>query len=171
MNRYTLWKYIVIGIAILVSVIYAAPNLFGEVPAVQVAGARSTVKVDSALQSGIEEALKAANLAPLAVDQEENALRFRFSDTDAQLRARDVIQAKVGANSGYVVALNLVPKAVHSARGELRREFTPDRHIYRDHLMAKLGDLAPPDEQSFHLEVTDDTLAWAEGECEGYMRS
>ena len=98
MNRYPLWKYIVIGIAILVSVIYAAPNLFGEVPAVQVAGARSTVKVDSALQSGIEEALKAANLAPLAVDQEENALRFRFSDTDAQLRARDVIQAKVGAN-------------------------------------------------------------------------
>jgi hypothetical protein len=61
-------------------------------------------------------------------------------------------------------ALNLVPKAVHSARGELRREFTADRHIYRDHLMAKLGDLAPPDEQSFHLDVTDDTLAWAEGE-------
>ena len=62
------------------------------------------------------------------------------------------------------VALNLVPKAVHSARGELRREFTPDRHIYRDHLMAKLGELAPPDEQSFHLEVTDDTLVWTEGE-------
>jgi len=111
MNRYPLWKYIVIGIAILVSVIYAAPNLFGEVPAVQIAGARSTVKVDSTLQSGIEEALKAANLAPLGVDQEENALRFRFSDTDAQLRARDVIQAKVGANSGYVVALNLVPNS------------------------------------------------------------
>src|SRR5207237_4032431 len=47
----------------------------------------------------------------LAVDQEENALRFRFSDTDTQLRARDVIQAKVGANSGYVVALNLVPNS------------------------------------------------------------
>jgi hypothetical protein len=61
-------------------------------------------------------------------------------------------------------ALNLVPKAVHSARGELRREFTAERHIYRDHLMAKLGDLAPPDEQSFHLEVTDDSLQWAEGE-------
>jgi hypothetical protein len=53
---------------------------------------------------------------------------------------------------------------VHSARGELRREFTPDRHIYRDHLMAKLGDLTPPEEQSFLLDVTDDTLVWAEGE-------
>jgi len=61
-------------------------------------------------------------------------------------------------------ALNLVPKAVHSARGELRREFTPERHIYRDHLMAKLGDLAPPDEQSFHFELTDDTVQWTEGE-------
>jgi len=61
-------------------------------------------------------------------------------------------------------ALNLVPKAVHSARGELRREFTPDRHIYRDHLMAKLGDLTPPDEQSFLLDLTDDRLVWAEGE-------
>jgi len=61
-------------------------------------------------------------------------------------------------------ALNLVPKAVHSARGELRREFAAGRHVYRDHLMAKLGDLTPPDEQSFHLDVTDDTLRWAEGE-------
>jgi hypothetical protein len=60
--------------------------------------------------------------------------------------------------------LNLVPKAVHSARGELRREFRPDRHVYRDHLMAKLGDLAPPDEQSFYFDLTDDTLAWTEGE-------
>lgn len=64
-------------------------------------------------------------------------------------------------------ALNLAPKSVHSARGELRREFSADRHVYRDHLMAKLGDLAPADEQSFHLDVTDETLQWAEGElCE-----
>ena len=60
--------------------------------------------------------------------------------------------------------LSLSPKAVHSARGELRREFTADRHVYRDQLMAKLGDLTPADEQSFHLEVTDDRLVWAEGE-------
>jgi preprotein translocase subunit SecD len=111
MNRYPLWKYIVIAIAILVSVIYAAPNLFGEVPAVQVAGVRASVKIDSALRGGIEEALKAANLAPLAVDQDEAALRFRFADTDTQLRARDAIQAKVGTNTGYVVALNLVPNS------------------------------------------------------------
>ena len=111
MNRYPLWKYIVIGLAILVSAIYAAPNLFGEVPAVQVSGARANIKVDAPLRSTLEEALKAANVAVLGVDQDEAALRFRFNDTDTQLRARDVIQSKVA--QGYVVALNLVPNSPH----------------------------------------------------------
>jgi len=111
MNRYPLWKYIVIALAILVSVIYASPNLFGEVPAVQVAGARASVKVDDALRDSIVQALDAANLKAVAVDKEPEALRFRFADTDTQLRARDVIQAKVGTNTGYVVALNLVPNS------------------------------------------------------------
>ena len=109
MNRYPLWKYIVIGIALLVSIIYAAPNLFGEVPAVQVSGLRSTIKVDEALRTSLEEALRAANVQAVAVDQVDNALRFRFADTDTQLKARDVIQSKVG--QGYVVALNLVPNS------------------------------------------------------------
>jgi preprotein translocase subunit SecD len=110
-NRYPIWKYAIIAVAILASVLYAAPNLFGEVPAVQVAGARASVKVDAALRTGIEDALKAATLTPIAVDQDELALRFRFADTDSQLKARDVIQAKVGTNTGYVVALNLVPNS------------------------------------------------------------
>ena len=69
MNRYPIWKYAVIAIAILLSVIYAAPNLFGEVPAVQVAGARASVKVDTALRTSLEDALKAASVTPLAVDR------------------------------------------------------------------------------------------------------
>jgi preprotein translocase subunit SecD len=109
MNRYPLWKYIIIGIALVVSVIYAAPNLFGEVPAVQVSGLRSTVKVDDALRTSLEEALRAARIPGLGVEQVENMLRFRFADTDTQLKARDAIQAKVGP--GYVVALNLVPNS------------------------------------------------------------
>ncbi|HET7400577.1 MAG TPA: protein translocase subunit SecD, partial [Usitatibacter sp.] len=111
MNRYPAWKYAIIAIAIVVSLIYAAPNMFGEVPAVQISGARSTVKVDSALKSGLDEALKAANVAVMGEDQDESALRYRFADTDTQLRARDVIQQKAG--QGYVVALNLVPNSPH----------------------------------------------------------
>jgi preprotein translocase subunit SecD len=109
MNRYPAWKYILIGLALLASIIYTAPNLFGEVPAVQVSGARATVKVDAALQKTLEEALKAANVPILGSDLSETNVRFRFADTDAQLKGRDVIQGKTGP--GYVVALNLVPNS------------------------------------------------------------
>ena len=106
MNRYPPWKYIVIAIALAVSVIYATPNLFGEVPAVQISGARASVKADAALQASLESALKAANVAPVRAELEEGTLRILFADTDAQIKARDVIQGQVGP--GYVVALNLV---------------------------------------------------------------
>jgi len=109
MNKYPLWKYAVIAIALVVSLLYAAPNLFGEVPAVQVSGVRSTVKVDAATHASVEEALKAANVTVLASELQNDSLRLRFPDTDAQLKARDVIQGKVGP--GYVVALNLLPNS------------------------------------------------------------
>ena len=111
MNKYPLWKYAIIAIALVVSLVYAVPNLFGEVPAVQVSGARSTVKVDAALRETLEGALKAANVPVTESELVENALRFRFADTDTQLRGRDVLQGKVGP--GYVVALNLVPNSPH----------------------------------------------------------
>ena len=112
MNKYPAWKYAIIAIAIIVALIYAAPNMFGEVPAVQVSGARSTVKVDSALETQLNEALKAANVPSIGEERDESAIRFRFADTDTQLRARDVIQSKVGQGS-YLVALNLVPNSPH----------------------------------------------------------
>ena len=111
MNRYPLWKYILIALAIVVSALYAAPNLFGEVPAVQVAGSRATFKVDDALRTKLQEALKAANVNVIETEQEGDAVRFRLADTDTQLRARDVLQKNV--SNGFVVALNLVPNSPH----------------------------------------------------------
>jgi preprotein translocase subunit SecD len=111
MNRYPFWKYALIAIAIIVSALYAAPNLFGEVPAVQVAGTRAAIKVDAALRTRLEEALKAAGVKVTEVEQEGDAVRFRLPDTDTQLKARDVIQKNVG--QGYIVALNLVPNSPH----------------------------------------------------------
>jgi preprotein translocase subunit SecD len=108
-NKYPAWKYAVIAIAFLVSVVYAIPNLFGEVPAVQVSGVRATVKIDSELRTSVEGALKAASVPVLGVHLDETTLRFTFPDPDTQLKARDVIQAKAGPN--YVVALNLVPNS------------------------------------------------------------
>ena len=110
MNRYPLWKYAVIAIALVVAAFYAAPNLFGEVPAVQVSGKRMSVKVDDQLRATLEAALKAANVPPTAVELDATAIRFHFADPDAQLKARDLLQGKVDANN-YVVALNLVPNS------------------------------------------------------------
>jgi preprotein translocase subunit SecD len=111
MNRYPLWKYLVIAVAILVSALYAVPNLFGEVPAVQVAGSRATFKVDEAMRKKLEDALKDAKVPVTETEFENDAVRFRLPDTDTQLRARDVLQKNVP--SGFVVALNLVPNSPH----------------------------------------------------------
>jgi len=112
MNRYPAWKYVVIAIALLVALIYAAPNLFGEVPAVSVSGKRATALVDQALRDSLTNALKSANVAPTEVEGSDQAVRFHFADTDAQLKARDVIQDKIDKTS-YVAALNLVPNTPH----------------------------------------------------------
>jgi len=109
MNRYPLWKYAIILVALVVSALYAAPNLFGEGPAVQVSPQRAALKIDEALRSSLQDALKAANLPTTDVEQEDAALRLRFADTDTQLKARDVIQAKLPP--GYVGALTLVPNS------------------------------------------------------------
>jgi preprotein translocase subunit SecD len=111
MNKYPLWKYAIIAIALIVSLIYATPNFFGEVPAVQVSGLRTTLKVDDAMRASIEQALKAANVQPLEVELEGGVLRIRFANRDAQISARDAIAAKVGA--GYSVAMTLLPNSPH----------------------------------------------------------
>ncbi len=104
MNRYPLWKYIVIAIALVVAILYTLPNFFPEVPAVQVSAPK--VKVDTALLGTVEDALKAANVPYRGAVLDATGIKVRFADTDTQLKAKDVIQAKLGDN--YIVALNLL---------------------------------------------------------------
>jgi preprotein translocase subunit SecD len=106
MNRYPLWKYLIIAVAMVVSALYTLPNFFGEVPALQVSPVRATLKADTALQTRASDALTAASITPTQTVLEGGSLRFRFTDTDTQLRAKDLIEKAVG--DGYIVALNLV---------------------------------------------------------------
>lgn len=105
MNKYPTWKYAIIALSLVVGFIFAVPNLFGEAPAVQVSGLR-TNKADEPLQKQLEGTLKQANIPFEATYLADNSIKFRFKDADTQLKARDAIQAKVGA--GYIVALNLI---------------------------------------------------------------
>src|SRR5258706_4141119 len=104
MNRYSLWKYIVIAVALVVGVLFTLPNFFPETPAVQVSAPK--VKVEAALLGTIEEALKGANIPYRGAVLDATGIKVRFDDTDTQLKAKEVIQAKIGDN--YIVALNLL---------------------------------------------------------------
>ena len=95
MNRYPLWKYVVIAVALLIGVIYSLPNLFGESPAIQISGARATSKVDLSTQQLAEQKLLAANISSTGSFLENvgstNTLKIRFKDADTQLKAKDII--------------------------------------------------------------------------------
>jgi preprotein translocase subunit SecD len=114
MNRYPVWKYVVILIALLVGGLYTLPNFFGESPAVQVSAAKPAVKIDSSTLARVEAALKAGGLVAQVVTLEGNSIKARFDTTDTQLRAKDAIQKALvpePANAGYVVALNLLSRS------------------------------------------------------------
>ena len=114
MNRYPVWKYAIILIALVVGGLYALPNVFGEAPAVQISVAKASMKLDAAALSRVEEALKTAGIAADAVALEGTSIKARFGSTDVQLKAKDAIQKSLNpdaAEPGYVVALNLLSRS------------------------------------------------------------
>jgi preprotein translocase subunit SecD len=115
MNRYPLWKYLVILFALLIGGLYSLPNFYGEAPAVQVSPAKPTTKVDLATQSRVEQILAEDNINSSGIFFESKgnvgSIKIRFSNTDIQLRARDLIQQKLNVDQNdpnYTVALNLL---------------------------------------------------------------
>ncbi|MVX55978.1 protein translocase subunit SecD [Parasutterella muris] len=118
MNRYPLWKYILIVVVLAIAAIYTLPNFYGESPAVQVSPGKATTKVTENTLKSVEDALKAAKIEPNGVffeqGAQQNSIRVRFAPTegDLQLRSRDIIEKLLNpdpADPAYVVALNLVP--------------------------------------------------------------
>ncbi len=115
MNRYPLWKYLVILVALAIGFLYTLPNFFGEAPAVQVSSGKATVRVDLATQKQVEDLLAAANLTPNGVFFDQNgtsgSVRVRFADTDTQLKAKDVLARGLNSDPSdptHIVALNLL---------------------------------------------------------------
>ena len=124
MNRFPIWKYAILVVALLVGVLYTLPNFFGEAPAVQVSSAKATVKVDAAVEQRVREALQAAGVVPDLLQLEGTSVRARFDTPDNQLKAKDVIEKALipdPQDPAYIVALNLVSRspawlsAIHAA--------------------------------------------------------
>ncbi len=109
MNRYPLWKNLLILVVLVTGFIYTLPNFYGESPAVQIMPLRSHLKADTQLLATVEQTLRDAQLAPEVLSLDAGSIKARFSDTDSQLKAKDVLHAKLGED--YVVALNLLSRS------------------------------------------------------------
>jgi preprotein translocase subunit SecD len=114
MNRYPLWKYAMLVVALLVGLLYTLPNFFGESPAVQVSSSKATVQVGQDTVKRVQQILADAKLQPDFVQLEGNSVKARFKDGDSQLKAKDTLAKALNpdpADETYVVALNLVSRS------------------------------------------------------------
>ncbi len=114
MNRYPLWKYAILVVALLVGLVYTAPNFFGEAPAVQVSSAKVTLKLDAAFAPRVQQLLEQAGLKPDFVQFDGNSVKARLGDTEAQIKAKDALSKALNpdpTNPSYIVALNLLSRS------------------------------------------------------------
>lgn len=109
MNRYALWKYLIIAVSLLLGLLYTLPNFYGESPAVQISPSRITASADTALLKQVEDTLNQAQITADGMFLEEGSIKVRFADTDIQIKARDLLQSTLGDD--YIIALNLLPNS------------------------------------------------------------
>ena len=116
MNRYPLWKYIIILISLIFGVLYASPNFFGDSYAVQVNSMKATVKVDQSMITRVEQVLKDAGINSTGFSYDFNGIqgsvRARFANTDLQFKAKAALEKGLNLDPSdplYTVALNLLP--------------------------------------------------------------
>ncbi len=114
MNRYPLWKYAILAVALVVGLLYTLPNFYGEAPAVQVSSGRATLKLDASAADRVQKALDAAGIKADFVQFDGNSVKARFADTDTQIKAKDTLNSALNPdadNASYIVALNLLSRS------------------------------------------------------------
>ena len=105
-NQYPLWKYLLLVFVLVIGLLYALPNVYGEDPALQISGSRNAT-LDTAAKDKVISALEAANIPVKTAEMKPDQLLIRFNDTETQLKAVDFVKSALG--TGYIVALNLAP--------------------------------------------------------------
>ena len=106
MNQFSSWKYGVIIITLILSLVYALPNLYGESPAIQIMPIKSGEKIEASILASVENGLKEKNLTIAGLIIEPFSIKIKFSSPDEQLAAKSYVQDVLGES--YVVALNLI---------------------------------------------------------------
>jgi len=106
MNQYPLWKYLLLAFLLVIGVVYALPNLFGEDPALQISGSRNAT-MDATVRDNVLGVLKTADIPVKSTELKPGQLLIRFNDTETQIKAVDFVKSTLGTD--YTVALNLAP--------------------------------------------------------------
>ncbi len=107
LNKYPLWKYILILVVLVIGLLYSAPNLYPDDPAVQITGNNVNLTIDDTTLNNVTQILNKANIETKSIAIENGAILVRLTKLAAQLPAKAALQKALGDD--YVVALNLVP--------------------------------------------------------------
>ncbi|MGZ2282228.1 protein translocase subunit SecD [Vibrio alginolyticus] len=159
LNRYPLWKYLMVLFAIITAALYALPNIYGEDPAIQVTGARGA-SVDMSTLDAVTTALNKEQLSHKSIALEDGSILVRFNDTDTQISARDVISEALGKDT--IVALNLAPstpdwlEAIGASPLKLGLDLRGGVHFLMEVDMdAAMEKLVGQQEEAFRSELRD----------------
>ncbi|MBN3493950.1 MULTISPECIES: protein translocase subunit SecD [Vibrio] len=164
LNRYPLWKYLMVVFTIAIAALYALPNIYGEDPAIQVTGARGA-SVDMSTLDSVTEALDEKGLSHKSIALENGSILVRFNDTDTQISARDVINEALGKDK--IVALNLAPatpdwlEAVGAAPMKLGLDLRGGVHFLMEVDMdAAMEKLVSQQEEAFRSELREEKIRY-----------
>ncbi|GED23062.1 protein translocase subunit SecD [Halomonas halmophila] len=105
LNRYPMWKYLLILLVLVVGLIYALPNLFPADPAVQISSDRGEFTLSEQRLDRLETTLDEAGINIQSTERQPNSVLIRLANADDQARARDLISESL--SDDYVTALNL----------------------------------------------------------------
>lgn len=164
LNRYPLWKYLMVLFAIAIAALYALPNIYGEDPAIQITGARGA-SVDMSTLDAVTQSLKKEQISYKSAALENGSILVRFKDTDTQISARDVISESLGESK--IVALNLTPstpgwlEAIGAAPMKLGLDLRGGVHFLMEVDMdAAMEKLISQQEESFRSELREGKIRY-----------
>ncbi|EGR0603271.1 protein translocase subunit SecD [Vibrio cholerae] len=164
LNRYPLWKYLMVMLTIAVAALYALPNIYGEDPAIQITGARGA-SVDMSTLDAVTDALNKAQLSQKSIALENGSILVRFNDTDKQISARDIISEALGKDK--IVALNLAPstpdwlESIGAAPMKLGLDLRGGVHFLMEVDMdAAMEKLVSQQEEAFRSDLRDEKIRY-----------
>ncbi|MCX9572948.1 protein translocase subunit SecD [Vibrio cholerae] len=164
LNRYPLWKYLMVMLTIAVAALYALPNIYGEDPAIQITGARGA-SVDMSTLDAVTDALNKAQLSQKSIALENGSILVRFNDTDTQISARDIINEALGKDK--IVALNLAPstpdwlESIGAAPMKLGLDLRGGVHFLMEVDMdAAMEKLVSQQEEAFRSDLRDEKIRY-----------